>query len=40
MSKSEANLKEILESMDKDTMEIVHVVLPSAVKRKRRKSML
>ena len=40
MTKSEQNLKAILESMDKDTPEIVHIVLPSAVKRKRRKSMI
>ena len=39
MTKKEQNLKSILESMDKDTPEIVHVVLPSAAKRKRRKSM-
>ena len=33
---SQENLKMIMESMDKDTKEIVHVVLKSQVKRKQK----
>ena len=40
MTKSEKNLKEIMESLPADTPEITHVVLKSQFKNKRRKSLL
>ena len=40
MTKSEKNLKEIMESLPVDTPEITYVVLKSQFKNKRRKSLL
>ena len=40
MTKKEQNLKTILESLPTDTPEITHIVLPSQIKNKRRKSMI
>ena len=40
MTKSEKNLKDIIESLPAETPEISHIILKSQFKNKRRKSLL